>query len=344
MNSAPPRVSVVLPAFNAAATVARAVESVRAQTFSDWELIAVDDGSTDGTRAILTDRARGEPRLRVLRQDHAGVAVAANAGAAVARGEFIARMDADDVSQPERLAAQVAFLDQVVNRAVGVVGCGVEFGGDRAAQAGYALHVDWVNSLVTPEQIALNRFIEAPLVNPSVMFRRDLVARHGGYRDGNFPEDYELWLRWLDAGVRMAKVPRELLTWHDSPIRLTRIDARYAPEAFFRMKAEWIAREAARVAGGRRVFVWGAGRHTRKRAAHLTKHGVSIAGYIDVDLKKTGRGLGGTGVPVLAEDAVPAATEIFVLSYVTTRGARDYIRGKLTARGHVEGRDFLMCA
>ena len=252
-------------------------------------------------------------------------------------------MDADDESHPERLDAQGAFLEAVQNRAVGVVGCLVEFGGDRAAGAGYALHVEWLNSLVSAEEIALNRFVESPLAHPSVMFRRELVARHGGYRAGDFPEDYELWLRWSAAGVRIAKVPRVLLTWHDAPGRLSRTDARYGPEAFFRLKAEWIAREVGRVAGGRKIFVWGAGRHTRKRAAHLTAHGVTIAGYIDVDAKKTGRGLGGTGVPVLAENALPAAGGIFVLSYVTTRGARDYNRGKLTASGYVEGRDFLMC-
>ena len=341
--SSSPLVSVVLPVRNAAATIARAVASVRAQAFSDWELVAIDDGSTDGTREILRALARDEKRMRVIEQPPAGVAAAANAGATAARGEFIARMDADDESHAERLAAQVEFLCAPKNRPIGVVGSLVEFGGDRTASAGYALHVDWTNALVTPEAIALNRFVESPLVNPSVMFRRELVAQHGGYRDGDFPEDYELWLRWLDAGVRMAKVPRLLLTWHDAPTRLTRTDGRYTPEKFFQMKAEWIAREVARVAGGRKIFVWGAGRHTRKRAAYLTAHGVTIAGYIDVDAKKTGRGLGGTGVPVIADDALPLPGEIFVLSYVTTRGARDYNRGKLRARGYVEGRDFLLC-
>ncbi|MSU50157.1 MAG: glycosyltransferase [Opitutus sp.] len=347
--------SVVLPVRDAAATVARAIASIRAQTFSDWELIAVDDGSTDGTREILRELVRVEPRLKLVEQVQAGVAVAANAGAAAARGEMIARMDADDVSHPERLAAQVAFLDAPENRTVGVVGCLVEYGGDRAANAGYALHVDWVNALVTPEAIALNRFVEAPLANPSVMFRRELVARHGGYRDGDFPEDYELWLRWLDAGVRMAKVPRRLLTWNDAPTRLTRTDPRYAPDAFFRVKAEWIAREVGRALRGRpgvstKIFIWGAGRHTRKRAAFLTVHGIKIAGYIDVDPKKTGRGIGGTGLPVIGVGDLPhpgesgGAGPVFVLSYVTTRGARDYNRAKLSACGYVEGRDFLMCA
>lgn len=364
--SSPPLVSLVLPVRNAAATIARAIASVRAQTFSDWEMIVVDDGSTDGTREILRAFARDESRLRLLEQPPSGVATAANAGVAAARGTFIARMDADDESHPERLAVQRAFLSAPENRDVGVVGSLVEFGGDRTASAGYALHVDWTNSLVTPAAIALNRFVESPLVNPSVMFRRELVARHGGWRDGNFPEDYELWLRWLDAGVRMAKVPRVLLTWHDAPTRLTRTDARYAPEQFFQVKAEWIAkwlkkniegenseaRKPGEIPGflasefnhGRKIFIWGAGRHTRKRAAHLTGHGVTISGYIDVDAKKTGRGLGGTGVPVLDAEALPAPGEFFVLSYVTTRGARDYNRAKLLAQGWTEGRDFLLCA
>lgn len=337
-----PRVSVVLPVFNAAATVARAVASIGAQTWRDWELVVVDDGSTDGTATVLAQCARQDARVRIVTREHAGVAHAANAGLATACGALIARMDADDVAHPERLTRQVALLDG--DATLSVASCRVEFGGDRAARTGYALHVDWLNSLLTPEAIALNRFVESPLANPSVLFRRELVEKYGAFRDGDFPEDYELWLRWLDAGVRVAKTPETLLTWHDGPGRISRTDPRYAPEAFFRVKAEWIARELRRSAADREIFVWGAGRHTRKRSAHLTTQGVRIAGYIDVDVKKTGRGLGGTGVPVLAENALPAPGTIFVLSYVTTRGARDYNRRQLITRGYVEGRDFLMCA
>jgi hypothetical protein len=234
-------------------------------------------------------------------------------------------------------------LEAGENRDVGVAGCLVEFGGDRVARAGYALHVDWLNALVTPEEIARARFTEQPVANPSVLWRRELAERHGVFRAGDFPEDYELWLRWLDAGVRIAKVPQVLLTWHDAPTRISRTDARYAPEAFFRVKAEWVARELARSGNGRAVWVWGAGRHTRKRAAYLDKWGVRIAGYVDVDAKKIGRGIGGTGAPVIGVEALPAPGEIVVLSYVTTRGAREYNRARLVERGYVEGRDFWMC-
>jgi glycosyltransferase involved in cell wall biosynthesis len=339
-----PLVSIVLPVRNALATLERAVASLGAQTWPEWEAVVVDDGSTDGSGEWLEARARRDPRFRVRRAEARGIVAALDAGLAMARGAYVARMDADDVAHPERLAEQVAFLEAEANRGIGLVGCGVDFGGDRVASAGYALHVDWLNALMTPEAIALNRFVESPFAHPSVMFRRELVSRHGGYRAGDFPEDYELWLRWLDAGVRMAKVPRTLLTWNDPPTRLSRTDARYDPEAFFRLKAEWIARELGRITCGRAVWVWGAGRPTRKRAKHLAAHGVAISGYIDVDAKKFTPALGGRGVPVIGPQALPPADRVFVLGYVSSRGAREYIREALRERKFVEGSDFLMGA
>jgi len=360
--SANPRVSVLVPVRNGARTVAAAVASIRAQSYPHWELLAIDDGSSDASADLLVRWAREDSRVRLIRRPAEGLVAALQAGLTAARGELVARMDADDVAHPERLAAQVGFLDQQGNRTIGVVGCLVEFGGDRAVGRGYALHVDWLNGITTAEAIARNRFVESPHAHPSVMFRRELVDRHGGYRAGDFPEDYELWLRWLDAGVQMAKVPRVLLRWNDPPERLSRTDARYAPEAFFRLKAEWLARwlqrelpvrcldrttartASQRGAAGREILVWGAGRPTRKRASWLERHGIRIAGYIDVDARKIAPALGGTGVPVMAPAQLPAPGQMFVLGYVATRGARELIRAELERRRYIEGRDFLMCA
>ena len=105
-----PRVSVLLPVYDAERYLDEAVESILAQTFSDFELLAIDDGSRDASLARLEAYARRDSRVRVVRQTHAGLVATLNAGLALARGELIARMDADDVSLPDRLSLQVSAL------------------------------------------------------------------------------------------------------------------------------------------------------------------------------------------------------------------------------------------
>jgi glycosyltransferase involved in cell wall biosynthesis len=281
MDTAPPEVSVALPAFNAAATLPAALDSLLAQTHPRFEIVVADDGSTDATASVLAAHAARDARVRPLFLPHRGVAHAFNAAVAAARGEFVARMDADDISLPRRLELQAAHLR--AHPGTGVVACRVEFGGCRKACAGYAAHVDWTNSLTTHEAMSLARFIDAPLANPSVMFRRALAEAHGGARQGDFPEDYEMWLRWFEAGVRMDKLSRTLLVWNDPPGRASRTDPRYDLQAFYRVKAEYLARWLARCNPHHpEVVVLGAGRITRRRAALLEDHGVRHAAWADI--------------------------------------------------------------
>lgn len=336
-----PSVSVVMPVWNAAATVGAAVASVKAQSLEAWELIVVDDGSTDATAAEIERSAAGDPRVRVLRREHGGIVAALNAGIAEAGAPLLARMDADDVMMPARLAAQMALL--AARPEIGVVSCLVEFGGDRNAARGYALHVDWINSLVDSDEIARARFIESPLAHPSAMFHRELIERHGGYVDGDFPEDYELWLRWMDAGVRFAKVSAVLVRWNDPPARLSRTDERYREAAFYECKCRYLARWLrAHVTPGRQIYLWGAGRITRQRFAALAGHGIRIAAYIDVDARKIGTRV--AGVAVVAPESIPSREACFVIGGVGVRGARELHRAALESRGFVEGADFIFAA
>ncbi len=336
-----PAVSVVLPVRNAAATLARALASVRSQSFADWELVAVDDGSTDATPPLLAAAAAQDSRIRVLTTPPAGIVAALNSGLAAARAPLVARLDADDECHPDRLARQVAFL--AAHPEIGVCATRVAYGGDPVAGRGYALHVEWTNTLLTPAEIALNRFVESPVAHPSVMFRRELVAAHGGYQDSGWPEDYELWLRWLEAGVRFAKLPEPLVVWHDPPGRLSRTHPAYADTAFAACKCHYLARWLrAHVAPARPIFLRGSGKPTRRRFAALAEHGIRLAGYVDVAPRKIGAHIG--GLPVLAPESVPPAAECFILGAVGTRGARDIIRAEHLAQGREEGRDFLMVA
>jgi glycosyltransferase involved in cell wall biosynthesis len=317
------------------------VRSVLAQTFAAFELIVVDAGSTDATAAEATCAAAGDSRVRVLTLERRGLVPALNDGIAAARGRLIARMDADDEMLPRRLEAQAALL--AARPDVGVASCRIEFGGDARAAQGYALHVDWLNSLIEPDDIALHRFIESPVAHPSVMFRRELVERHGGYIDGAEPEDYELWLRFLHAGVRFAKVPEVLLRWNDPPQRLSRTSSRYAPEAFYACKCRYLARWLqAHVDDRRDVWLWGAGRTTRMRFAGLETEGIRIAGFIDIDADKVGQRIGDR--PVRSPEGLPPPASAFVIGGVGVRGARELIRANLESRGFRIGEDFLLAA
>lgn len=328
-----PQISILMPVRDAEGTLAAAVESVRAQTFVDWELVIVDDGSTDGTAALLDDMAGQDARIVKLRQPAAGIAEALNRGLSACRSDFIARMDADDVMDARRLELQRLHL--LEHAGCGLVSSRVKFGG---TEPGYAAHVDWVNSLQSHEMISRRRFVEAPVAHPSVMFRRELVEKHGGYRGGDFPEDYELWLRWLEAGVRFGKVEETLLTWNDPPTRLSRTDPRYSVEAFYAMKCGYLRRWLEAHAAGREVWLWGAGRITRRRFDPLT----GVTGFIDVDASKRGRHRDGREVR-LADD-LPERSGSFILAGVGSRGAREKIHAHLIQRGWEEGRDFLLVA
>lgn len=330
-----------MPVFNAEHTVEDATSSILEQSDTQFELIIVDDGSEESTQARLTRLARQDSRIRPFFRKHEGIVAALNFGLQQANGTYIARMDADDISLPRRLEKQRAFLDHHPD--FELVACQVEHFGQSRKNAGYAHYVHWTNSLTAHKQISLNRFIESPLAHPSVMFRRRTVKRLGSYRPGSFPEDYELWLRWLEHGVRMAKIPEVLLRWRDQPDRLSRTHERYSLDAFYEIKARYLSRWLKNNnVHHPEVMVWGAGPTSRRRAEMLTRHGINITHYIDVDSGRIDQIINGR--PVLDYNNVPTAGNCFIVSYVGLRGVNRQIQDHLEQRGYQPGRDFIFAA
>jgi GT2 family glycosyltransferase len=334
--SSPPLVSIVMPFRDAAETLGECLDSITGQTLGDWELVAVDDRSVDSGPAIVAELAARDPRVRLVRAAEHGLVAALNHGVAASRAPLVARMDADDVMHPERLAEQVAYLD--AHPDVDVAGCRVELFPDELVLAGYREYVRWQNLCVTPDDIAAAIYVESPLAHPSVVMRRDALLAVGGYRDGAFPEDYELWLRMHAAGRRMAKVPRVLLRWRESAARMSRVDPRYAREAFDLLRAQYLAKDG-RLGSGRDLVIWGAGRRTRKRAERLISLGVSPVAWIDIDPDKTGRIV--RDIPVHPREWLDRSPRPFVLLYLTAHGARDDAASWLSAHGYERGKDWL---
>lgn len=330
------RVSVLLPFHNAGAHLHPAISSIVQQTFADLELTLIDNGSTDDGPRIASAWAARDARIRLLHEPRTGIAHALNSGLAHAQGAYIARMDADDVSHPERLAKQVAHLDS--HPGIGVLGTRTTFASTMPESRGMQAFVNWQNALVTPYDHYVKRFVDAPLAHPTVIFRRELVEQYGGYDTGPLPEDHELWLRWMDAGVRFAKLPEDLLTWNDHAQRLSRTHPHYSVDAFFTIKAKWLAHWMKRKLDGRPVIIAGTSELCRERAAKLEAEDVAIHAFTDVRQRDV------PGHTFIPHDRLPPAGEAFVVSFISQRGTGDKIAAFLEGRGLAEGVDFVLAA
>lgn len=329
-------VFILLPFRNAAPTLQAAIASMAAQTLADWELLLIDNASTDEGPAIAERWARRDTRIRLVQEPTVGIAHALNTGLAQAQGRYIARMDADDISHPERLSKQFAFMEASPD--IGVLGTQTRFASTVAQSSGMRWFVQWQNTIVTPHEHCIKRFVDAPLAHPTVMFRRELVERYGGYSTEPMPEDHELWLRWMDAGVRFAKLPEELLTWNDHAQRLSRTHPHYSTEAFFRTKVHWLARWLKRELGGRLLIIAGTSGICRSRANLLEAKGIAIHAFTDVRPREV------PGYAFIPHDRLPSAGEAFIVSMISQRGSGDRIAVYLSSRGLVEGVDFLLAA
>ncbi|MGH7767494.1 MAG: glycosyltransferase family 2 protein [Candidatus Binatia bacterium] len=216
-----PKISVVLPAYNAAAYVDEAVGSILGQTFRDFEFIIIDDGSTDATASILERYAALDGRIRLHRQENQGMIAALNRACRLARGEYVARMDADDVSLPRRLERQLEYIER--RPQIGVVGTWI-YNIDRNGSVIRA----W-RPPTSPKVLAWTHFFGVCVSHPTVLMRRRVLEQLDFYRCGTAHiEDVDLWLR-ASAITGFGNVPEILFkyrTWEGSISRTRRQLAR----------------------------------------------------------------------------------------------------------------------
>jgi len=329
-----PLVSVLLPFHNAVDTLADCIESIRAQTLADYEIIAVNDFSTDDSLHLL--QAYNDDRLKIIDNTHRGLVPALNTGLACCAAPLVARMDADDIMYPERLLKQYEYMR--AHHDVVLLAAQARKFPEASIRNGYREYMRWQNSVLSHDDIHKQIYIESPFAHPSVMFRRDSVIAAGAYRHGEFPEDYELWLRLLHTGHRMEKLSEILLDWRESENRLSRVSDNYSRNAFDMIRADYLSRDER--IHDRPIAFWGAGRKTRQRARHLLEKGYEPAAWIDIDPNKIGNRINGIEVvePAWLQQA---GDKPFVLNYVTNHGARDIARTYLQRIGYVLGKDFL---
>jgi glycosyltransferase involved in cell wall biosynthesis len=206
-KNAPPPLSVVMPMYNARKYVGDTVRGVLDQRFSDFEFIVIDDGSTDGSPIEVERAASGDPRVRIIQQPNSGVSTAANRGTAEARGEFLARVDADDICLPDRFEKQIAFLrghpDTVAvgSRAMFIDPDGLEL----FEMPGLKLSHEEIDAGLLK--------VEWTILQPATMFRTAALRAIGGYRtDLHIHEDHDLFLKLAEIG-KLANYPEILFQY-----------------------------------------------------------------------------------------------------------------------------------
>ncbi len=339
-DAATPRVSVLLPMRDAAATLVCALASIARQSEPRFECVIVDDGSRDESRALAERFAARDARFRLIVAPREGLVAALNRGLAACRAPLVARHDADDIMRRERLAKQCAALD--ADAALAGVGCHVHLFPQRAIRDGLRAYAAWLGSLACAADVRRDAFVECPLAHPTLVLRRDALDALGGYRDRGWPEDYDLVLRMLASGRALGVVPEELLAWRDGPARLSRSSPAYAQAAFTACKAEFLAQGF--LAGHTHYALWGYGGTGRALARALAAHGKSLGRVIELHPRRLGQRIHGAAVVPPAALREPEARALPLVVSVAGAGPRAEIRAALAALGYADGRDFVCAA
>ena len=313
------------------------LDSLYRQSCREWELIAVDDGSTDGTPRILAEAARIDRRVQVITLDGGGLVAALNCGLAVCRAPLLARLDGDDICHPRRLELQAALLD--THPEIGLVATGFRHFPRTGLKQGMRDYESWQNSLTEHAFVMRDLLVESPFVHPSIMTRRAIMTDLGGYRDNGWPEDYDLWLRMAAEGVRFARLPQTLLFWRDHPERATRTMNEYAVHAFRACKCHHLL--LGFLKNTPEVVIAGAGQEARAWQRLLAKAGVTVSTWLDVDPRKIGRVL--HHAPVISPDELKLNGRKMIVA-IGVRGAREQFRTVAKTCEWQEGMDFVCVA
>lgn len=202
-----PVISVVLSTFNAEKYISQCIQSLLKQSFEDFELVVIDDGSTDNSAQIIRSFMKADHRIRLLTTSNRGLPSALNLGISIARGKYIARMDADDVAHPERLQKQYMFLED--NADIGVCGTWAAIVNEKGHKTGKILK--------HPRRdldLKAKLFFSVCFVHPSVMMRRKLIEQSGKFYDESYrvAQDYDLWVR-LAKRTKFYNLQEELLDY-----------------------------------------------------------------------------------------------------------------------------------
>lgn len=262
-------VSILMSFRNPGRFFQECLESILSQQMTAWELIAIDDGSTDGSGDVIRALAREDARVKSFVNEGSGILPALSQALSLAQGNLITRMDADDIMPPGRLQGMSQALSSAPKNTV-VTGL-VAYFSEAPVSEGYQKYEQWINEVNLSGQQWAQVYRECVVASPNWMVRRDELVKIGGFDGLTYPEDYDLVLRWYRHRFQIQTIPEVTLHWREHPDRTSRNSAHYSQKAFFELKIKAMAQHDLRSPN---VVLWGKNPKATHTAAILTEQGV----------------------------------------------------------------------
>lgn len=278
------RVSIITPVKNGAQFLVECLDSIVNQTYQNWELIIVNDNSTDETQSILEEYAKQDNRIVVLQNKGKGIIEALQTGYAKSIGEFITRMDADDIMTLNKLELLTKKLIENEKRhlATGFV----NYFSETELGQGYFNYQEWLNGLSQTESNFDDIYKECVIPSPCWMVYRDDFEASGGFNSNLYPEDYELIFRFYKQGLKVVTVKEVIHHWRDYATRTSRTDSNYTDNYFIQLKMNYFLE--LDYDNSRELELWGAGKKGKEVARFLIEKEIKFDWLSNND-KKIGK-------------------------------------------------------
>jgi len=316
-----PLISILMPAKNVETYIGECIESILAQTYENWELLIVNDHSSDSTKLILLEYALNDSRIGVLDNSGSGIIDALQLAFENCIGDYITRMDSDDKMSHHKLEKLISPLIESGNEHVST-GL-VEYFSDDGLGEGYMKYESWLNNLTREQKNYSEIYKECVIASPCWMVHRDDLIKVGGFV-GPYPEDYDLCFRFRNNGLKVIGVSEVLHYWRDYDSRTSRVDSNYADNSFIQLKVYHFVNQD--FDEDKKLILWGAGKKGKSIAKSLIEYEVEFDWVCD-NSKKIGHNI--YGKILLDVKDIQLLNDVQYIVGIAQKGAIEVIKSKL---------------
>jgi glycosyltransferase involved in cell wall biosynthesis len=265
-------ISIIMPVHNTSKYLRECLDSIVNQTEQNWELLAVDDYSTDSSREILYNYAKADQRITILKNDAKGIIGALRLAFQNSSGMLITRMDSDDVMKPNKLSVLKSSL---LTSGKKHLACGpVKYFADSEIGEGFYKYETWLNGLIKSGENFQDIYKECVIPSPSWMCYKEDLINCGGFDNDLYPEDYDLTFRFYKGNLECIPCNEVLHLWRDYPTRTSRTDPNYADNTFIDIKLQYFL--ALDHNKQKKIIIWGAGKKGKKIAQKLNEQNIDF--------------------------------------------------------------------